>query len=139
MWGTFWKKSPTPPKNSPKKGIGTHRRKCEQRASFFCAFKGSFRVPLLQYRLRFLPLSLIDFFEASPYGVLANSGGITLASLREGGGPRRGSPKRACRVLGVLALAVEGACATLEFVLTLFCTRSPSVSHSLDSSLPEGA
>ena len=81
LWGTFWKKSPTPPKNSPKKNIATHGRKCEQRASFFCTEKGSFRVPLLQYRFWFVPLPLIDFFEASPYGVLVNSGGLILASL----------------------------------------------------------
>ena len=28
----------------------------------------------VQYRLRFLPLSLVDFFEASHYGVLAGGG-----------------------------------------------------------------
>ncbi|MBQ5612150.1 MAG: hypothetical protein IIU88_00400, partial [Clostridia bacterium] len=73
--GEFFKKVPHAPKNSPTKGIATLGRKCEQRASFFYAFKGSFRAPLLQYRLGFLPLSLMDFFEASPYGVLANGGG----------------------------------------------------------------
>ena len=73
MWGNFLKKSPTPPKNSPKKGIDTLGRKGEHSTSFFYAAKGSFRSTLLQYRLRFLPLSLMDFFEASPYGVLADS------------------------------------------------------------------
>ena len=34
------------------------------------------------------------------------------------------------------AIAVEGACATLEFVLTLFCTHSPSV--ALRRQLPPG-
>ena len=72
LWGTFWKKSPTPPKNSPKKGIATLGRKCEQRASFFYAFKGSFRSTFMRCRLWFVPLSLVDFFEASPYGVFAN-------------------------------------------------------------------
>ena len=51
---------------------------------FFCVAKGSFRAPVLQYRLRFLPLSLIDFFEASPYGVLANGGGFRKALFARG-------------------------------------------------------
>ena len=37
-------------------------------ASFFYAAEGSFRSPSLQYRSWFLPLSLVDFFEASHYG-----------------------------------------------------------------------
>ena len=55
--------------------MDTHGRKCEHSTSFFYAFKGSFRAPVLQYRFWFVPLSLVDFFEASPYGVLANGGG----------------------------------------------------------------
>ena len=66
--GDFLKKVPHTPKNSPKKDICTHGRKCEHSTSFFYAFKGSFRSPLLQYRLWFVPRSLVDFFEASPYG-----------------------------------------------------------------------
>ena len=72
--GDFLKKVPHTPPKLPKNGIGTHGRKGEQRAAFFCAEKGSFRSPILQYKLGFLPLSLIDFFEASPYGVLADRG-----------------------------------------------------------------
>ena len=81
--GDFWKSPLELPQNSPTKRIATHGRKCEQRASFFYAFKGSFRAPLLQYRLQFLPLSLVDFFEASPYGVLADGGeGVKEHSAR---------------------------------------------------------
>ena len=70
-----------PPKNSPKIGIGTLGRKCEQRASFFYAAKGSFRSPLLQYRFQFVPRSLVDFFEASHYGVLANGGNSSSTAV----------------------------------------------------------
>ena len=62
--GDFWKSPLELPQNSPKKGMTTHGRKCEHRASFFYAFKGSFRSPLLQYRLRFLPRSLLGFFRS---------------------------------------------------------------------------
>ena len=55
--------------------MDTHERKCEHSTSFFYAFKGSFRSPLLQYSLWFVPRPLVDFFEASPYGVLADGGG----------------------------------------------------------------
>ena len=34
---------------------------------------------------------------------------------------------------------VEGACVLMKQVLVISYTHSPSVSHSLDSSLPEGA
>ena len=54
------------PKTPQTKRIATNGRKCEQRASFFCAVEGSFRSPFVQYRLRSLPRPLMDFFEASP-------------------------------------------------------------------------
>ena len=74
--GGLFEKSPLrPPKTPQTKGIATHGRKCEQRASFFCAEKGSFRSPFVRCRFWFVPRSLVDFFEASPYGVLANGGG----------------------------------------------------------------
>ena len=73
--GTFEKVPSSSPKTPQTKGIATHGRKCEHSASFFRAAKGSFRAPVLQYRFWSLPRSLIDFFEASPYGVFANSGG----------------------------------------------------------------
>ena len=73
--GLFGKSPPHPPKTPQTKGIGTQGRKCEQRASFFCAVAGSFRAPVLQYRFWFVPRSLVDFFEASPYGVFADGGG----------------------------------------------------------------
>ena len=89
--GDFWKSPLELPQNSPTKRIATHGRKGEQRAAFFYAFKGSFRSPFVQYRLRFLPLPLVDFFEASPYGVFANRGdssstavAVPLVSLRLG-------------------------------------------------------
>ena len=61
--------------------MATHGRKCEQRTSFFYAAKGSFRSSLLQYRLGFLPLPLVDFFEASPYGVFANRGNSSSTAV----------------------------------------------------------
>ena len=73
--GLFEKSPPHPPKTPQTKGIATLGRKGEHGASFFYAAKGSFRVPLLQYRLWFVPLPPVDFFEASPYGVLADGGG----------------------------------------------------------------
>ena len=73
--GDFWKSPLELPQNSPKKDICTLGRKCEQRASFFYAAKGSFRSAFVQCRFWFLPLPLIDFFEASPYGKRANGGG----------------------------------------------------------------
>ena len=73
--GYFFQKVPHAPKNSPKKDICALGRKCEHRASFFSTVEGSFRSPFVRRRLWSLPLSLVDFFEASPYGVLANSGG----------------------------------------------------------------
>ena len=69
------KKTPRAPPKLPKNGIGTLGRKSEHSTSLFCAAKGSFRVPFVQYRFWSLPRSLMDFFEASPYGVLANGGG----------------------------------------------------------------
>ena len=35
----------------------------------------------VRYRFWFLPLSLIDFFEASPYGVFANSGDSSSTAI----------------------------------------------------------
>ena len=67
--GDFLKKVPHTPQKLPKQDIATHERKCGHSASFFYAFKGSFRAPVLQYRFWFVPLPLVDFFEASPYGV----------------------------------------------------------------------
>ena len=55
--------------------MATLGRKGEQRASFLRAEEGSFRSTFMRYRFWSLPLSLIDFFEASPYGLLADSGG----------------------------------------------------------------
>ena len=73
--GLFEKSPPHPPKTPQTKGIATLGRKGEHSHSLFRAAKGSFRAPVLQYRLWFVPRPLVDFFEASPYGVFANGGG----------------------------------------------------------------
>ena len=92
--GTFEKVPSSSPKTPQTKGIATHGRKSEHSASLFCAAKGSFRAPLLQYRLGFLPRPLVDFFEASPYGVLANGGGgVILWGAGFCGGLLKKSPR----------------------------------------------
>ena len=64
---------------------------------------------------------------------------LILASLREGGGPRRDSPKRACRVLGVLALAVEGERVQNKISANFKVSQAPSVKCSaFATSLSEG-
>ena len=64
--GLFEKSPPHPPKTPQTKGIATLGRKGEHSHSLFRAAKGSFRAPVLQYKFRFVPLPLMDFFEASP-------------------------------------------------------------------------
>ena len=105
--GLFGKSPPHPPKTPQTKGIATLGRKGEHSHSLFRAVEGSFRVPLLQYRLGFLPRSLMDFFEVSHYGVLAdvNERLPLVGSSREAGERGRKSPLRHANACHRLAAA----------------------------------
>ena len=70
------KKTPrAPPKLPKQKGLLPSEGRANIALPCFVGYRGVFRAPVLQYRLWFVPLSLIDFFEASPYGVFADGGG----------------------------------------------------------------